>query len=290
MKLSNFFVLAALAIAVPTTTAARKTIGRILERKWPLIAAELDSYGLLEQLKNPLNDFTVVVPRDAVFFKDSPYDSLDASTQENYLAYSIINQALEVAELDTFNTFNTQYGAQTMSILKRKQLSAEGIRIKNINTGSNGYIFVARAPLLPSWLSFGAQPNLAELIAQLKKTKQYDNILSLRTSVYTDYLQGNTDYTVFAATKTGVNQASATLSGLTDEQVQAAVETHIIVGALMLSDLNDGDTLTAVDGTTYAITVVGTDYFIDGFKIQRRYTDNAATNGYVHLVDGFLGV
>eukprot|EP00049_Salpingoeca_infusionum_P024188 m.15109 g.15109 ORF g.15109 m.15109 type:complete len:292 (+) comp6513_c0_seq2:396-1271(+) len=290
MKLAVFLLVATAVLAVGVD-ARRKTLSKILQKNWAWIATEMDRFNLLDDMDNSANDFTVYLPRDSNLYANSPYNSLSDTDKERYLRYSISPATYDPNFISEFNQFET-LDSEDITVQKSRQLSVDGIKVKSINRGNNGLIYVLRAPLVPSWLTYDAQPNLAELVGILRKTNAYDLFLSAQTTVKTSVLNQAGPYTVFAPEKNVVTMVldSPLLDGLSTPEIDDIIDGQIVAGTIMLDDLFHGQTLTTLAGTTLTITKVGSDYFInDNVKINRRYTDKTATNGVIHVVNGFLG-
>ena len=104
-------------------------------------------------------------------------------------------------------------------------------------------------------------------------------------------LAGNEEYTVFVPTDAAVNDLME-LMNLSQFDMLAfydmvpALAYHIIPGVYMASDLEDGMTLPTAEGQSVTISIGDAGAAVDAANII--YSDIAAFNGVIHVIDGIL--
>merc|ERR1712166_1212193 len=154
------------------------------------------------------------------------------------------------------------------------------------NAASNGVVHIIDGVLLPP----APLPNIVQLAQSVPDLSTL--VTALVDGKLTDALSGTGPFTVFAPTNEAFAEIpAATLARLLDpaniKELDALLEYHVIAGAAIFAkDLKPTQEVKTLEGDELKIVVNAGRVTVNNNTVTA--TDNAASNGVVHIIDGVL--
>lgn len=266
---------------VPTESIAEIVTA---DARFSTLAAALTGAGLAETFADDSASFTVFAPTDDAFamLPDGLIENLDAATLETVLKYHVLEEEVPAATAVTLDEAETLAEISLTLTVDGETLYLDGLTavVETDIRATNGIIHVIDSVLVPN----DFPGTIVDLLSSYPRTSALAEAVTPEVGTT---LSSEGQFTVFAPTSEAL--ASAELpSG--ESELTSVLLYHTIGAAFSGALVTDSRTLTTENGALVSVREVDTGFGLFDSQTTANivYTDRAASNGVVHVIDAVL--
>ena len=272
------------------SSASAQNIVELAEstNRFQVLTAALEATGLDVVLEGT-QDFTVFAPTDYAFqmaLGTAGISNLlnDPELLEQILLNHVVPGVVTAADVAGSSFLTTVYDQRLAVEVNAGQVSIDGALVQYTDLfATNGVVHVIDAPLMP---------NVNDLLDTAAGVGGFDTLIAaVRSAGLAPTLDSQGPFTVFAPGDAAfaalpAGSVDRLLVPSTQPLLARILQYHVVPGRLYADQVVTMSSLTTVNNLTLAVSLVGTDVFIDGAKIL--LPDVQTANGNIHVIDAVL--